>query len=264
MNGEGEVSNPNSAAEKPAATATDNGRANEGSRVEGERTQRSGLDGERTERARVEGEPAEVKERRGVGPWEGELPEGDHWDPVLLVEGDYRNVEDQFRYWTRDAIKAAIAKRSLGYEVAIENLGHDFNIGSIVRTANALGASKIHIVGRRRWNRRGAMVTDRYLNVVHHPDVESFLEDVQGRLRIVGVDNIPGSVALDEQELPRDVVLVFGEESAGLSPQMVEACEKVVHITQYGSTRSMNVGHAAAIAMWAWVAQWARDGSGAS
>ena len=201
-----------------------------------------------------EGSPAE---RRGVGPWEGPLPEGEQWDPLLLVEGDYRNVEDQFRYWTRDAIREEIARRSLGYEVAIENLGHDFNIGSIVRTANALGASKIHIVGRRRWNRRGAMVTDRYLNVVHHYDVESFLADVMPRLHVIGVDNIPGSLALDETELPRDAVLVFGEESAGLSEEMVGACEQIVHITQYGSTRSMNVGHAAAIAMWAWVAKWA-------
>ena len=208
----------------------------------------------------MNGETVEIPaERRGAGPWVGPPPLGEHWDPDLLDEGDYRNVEDEFRYWKHEAIKDEIARRSLGYEVAIENLGHDFNIGSIVRTANALGASKIHIVGRRRWNRRGAMVTDRYLNVVHHHDVASFLADVVPHLHVVGVDNIPGSTALDETQLPRNAVLVFGEESAGLSEEMAAACEKIVHITQYGSTRSMNVGHAAAIAMWAWVAKWARD-----
>lgn len=201
------------------------------------------------------------KPRRGVGPWEGPLPEGEQWDQELLVEGDYRNVEDQYRYWTREAIAQHIASQSLGYEVAIENLGHDFNIGSIVRTANALGASKIHIVGRRRWNRRGAMVTDRYLDVVHHPDVDSFLEDVLPRgLTIAGIDNLPGSIPLETNPLPQKAVLVFGEEGGGLSEPMLAACRNVFHITQYGSTRSMNVGHAAAITMWAWVTSWKNPG----
>lgn len=196
----------------------------------------------------------EEKPRRGVGPWEGPLPEGDHWDPQLLAEGDYRNVEDQYRYWKRESIAKDIQSASLGYEVAIENLGHDFNIGSIVRTANALGASRVHIVGRRRWNRRGAMVTDRYMDVVHHAEVEEFAKEVADRgLRVVGIDNLPGSTPLEEAELPPNAVLVFGEEGGGLSPEMLEACESVHHITQYGSTRSLNVGHAAAIAMWAWV-----------
>lgn len=198
----------------------------------------------------------EPKERRGVGPWQGEWPTGDRYDPELLAHGDYRNVEDQYRYWKREEIALDIAGRSLGYEVAIENLGHDFNIGSIVRTANALGASRVHIVGRRRWNRRGAMVTDRYLDVVHHPTVEGFVADVRERgLAIAGIDNLPGSVALETNPLPERVVLVFGEEAAGLSPEMNEACDGVFHITQHGSTRSMNVGHAAAIAMWSWVSR---------
>lgn len=199
------------------------------------------------------------KPRRGVGPWEGPLPEGGHFDPDLLAEGDYRNVEDQYRYWKREAIAADIATRSHTYEVAIENLGHDFNIGSIVRTANALGASRVHIVGRRRWNRRGAMVTDRYLDVVHHPEVQGFVEDVRSRgYSISGVDNLPGSVPLESNRLNEKTVLVFGEEAAGLSDEMREACDTILHITQYGSTRSVNVGHAAAIAMWSWVTAWGR------
>ena len=199
---------------------------------------------------------ASDKQRRGVGPWVGAHPIGDQWDMDLLVEGDYRNVEDEFRYWTRDAIRAEIARRSLGFEVAIENLGHDFNIGSIVRTANALGVSKVHIVGRRRWNRRGAMVTDRYLNVVHHPEVAGFLEDVRPRgLYIAGIDNIGESQPIESSRLPRQTVLVMGEEAAGLSDEMAQACDGIFHITQHGSTRSMNVGHAAAIAMFAWSMQ---------
>lgn len=192
----------------------------------------------------------------GVGPWEGPWPEGDHFDPELLARGDKRNVEDQYRYWTRDAIKEAIAAHSLGYEVAIENLGHDFNIGSIVRTANALGVSAVHIVGRRRWNRRGAMVTDRYLPVDHFPDAAGFAEDAHRRGRtLIGIDNVPGSLPLETATLPANAVLVFGEEGGGLSEEMMRECAAVYHITQYGSTRSMNVGHAAAVSMWAWVLQ---------
>lgn len=197
----------------------------------------------------------------GVGPWPGgeeNWPAGDQYEPELLRNGDTRNVEDRFRYWSNDAIKGYLD--SVGQpdwlEVAVENLGHDFNIGSIVRTANCLGVRRVHIVGRRRWNRRGAMVTDRYLEVVHHPTIEQFFDHVRPRgLHVIGIDNIEGSVPLEGRELPDKCVLVMGEESAGLSEEMASACEVISHITQYGSSRSMNVGHAAAIAMWAWVIQ---------
>lgn len=191
-------------------------------------------------------------ERRGVGPWEGPAPRGDHYDPELLANGDWRNVEDRYRYWTMEAIREDIARRSLPFEVAIENLGHDFNIGSIVRTANALGVRAVHIVGRRRWNRRGAMVTDRYLRVDHMADATELAAHCAGHgLALVGVDNVDGSLPLESTPLPSLCCLVFGEESAGLSDDMRAACEMIVHIAQRGSTRSMNVGHAAAIVMWA-------------
>lgn len=193
----------------------------------------------------------------GVGPWPGgrdAWPEDDRLDPELLEHGDRRNVEDRYRYWRMEAVREDLRGRSQGFEVAVENLGHDFNIGSIVRTANALGADRVHVVGRRRWNRRGAMVTDRYLEVDHLPDAGALVEDAHTRgLVVVGIDNVEGSQPLEEAELPEDVVLVFGEESGGLSPDMLAGCDRVLHITQHGSTRSMNVGHAAAIAMWAWV-----------
>lgn len=201
----------------------------------------------------------------GVGPWPGgeeNWPQGDQYDPVLLREGDTRNVEDRFRYWSNEAIKSFLDSvgRPDWLEVAVQNLGHDFNIGSIVRTANCLGVRRVHIVGRRRWNRRGAMVTDRYLEVVHHPEIDGFLDHVRSRgLRVIGIDNIEGSIPLEGQVLPDKCVLVMGEESTGLSEDMARDCESVLHITQYGSSRSMNVGHAAAIAMWAWVIQHGGD-----
>ncbi len=202
-------------------------------------------------------EPSAPGPSVGVGPWPGggaAWPRDDRLDPELLAGGDRRNVEDRYRYWTVEAIREDLARRSLGFEVAVENLGHDFNIGSIVRTANALGAARVHIVGRRRWNRRGAMVTDRYLPVDHLDDAAALAADCGDRgIHLIGIDNVEGSLPLEEATLPDAVCLVFGEESGGLSAQMLGRCERVLHITQYGSTRSMNVGHAAAIAMWAWV-----------
>jgi tRNA G18 (ribose-2'-O)-methylase SpoU len=197
----------------------------------------------------------------GVGPWEGPWPEGDHWDPELLRDGDRRNVVDRYRYWRHDAIVADLGTRRHDFHVAIENWGHDFNIGSVVRTANALGANAFHIVGRRRWNRRGAMVTDRYQAEHHHPTVEEFLDWATtagpdgSPLTVIGIDNLPGSVSLETATLPRHCVLVFGQEGPGLTAAMRAGCERILHIEQFGSTRSINAGAAAAIAMHAWVRQ---------
>jgi tRNA(Leu) C34 or U34 (ribose-2'-O)-methylase TrmL len=192
----------------------------------------------------------------GVGPWQGPWPEDPRYDPVLLATGDRRNVEDRYRYWTLEAVRRDLAARAHPLEVAIENWEHDFNIGSIVRTANAFGARRVHIVGRHRWNRRGAMVTDRYLDVVHHATVGEFRDRVEADgVPIVGIDNVPGSVPLEGAALPSPCVLVFGSEGPGLSAEMQAACGVVYEITQYGSTRSINAGAAAAIAMWAWTVQ---------
>ncbi len=190
----------------------------------------------------------------GVGPWPGELPTGDHWDPELLEQGDRRNVVDAYRYWRRDAVAADLARRAHPFHVAIENLGHDHNIGTVVRTANAFGAAGVHIVGRRRWNRRGAMVTDRYLQLHHHADVAGLAEFVaEHRLVVVAVDNTPGSVRLETADLPRDCVLLFGQEGPGLSDPARELASMSVSIAQFGSTRSINAGVAAGVAMHAWI-----------
>lgn len=165
-------------------------------------------------------------------------------------------MEDRYRYWRLEAIVADIDRRRRPLHVAIENLDHDFNIGSIVRTANAFAVAAVHIVGRRRWNKRGAMVTDRYQHVLHHPDAAAFASWANDAgITVIGIDNIAGSLPLEGAALPAAAALVFGSESRGLSAEMVQACERVHHISQFGSTRSMNVGHAAAIAMWAWSGQ---------
>ncbi|MBE1874428.1 TrmH family RNA methyltransferase [Myceligenerans pegani] len=248
----------------------------------------------------------------GVGPWpggpeawptvdDGAGPRPDpRYDPELLAEGDRRNVADRYRYWTVEAIVADMdARRPADRQlhVAIENWSHDLNIGSVVRTANAFNVAGVHVVGRRRWNRRGAMVTDRYLHVHHHPHAAELAAWAAGQevgesgparpgrgeravgedgsagpsgtertvgeepgddgraLPIIGIDNIPGSVPIEGHDLPPRCILLFGQESTGLTPEAQAVCDVVLHITQYGSTRSVNAGAAAAIAMHAWVAQ---------
>lgn len=192
----------------------------------------------------------------GVGPHPQPWPQGSHFDAELLASGDRRNVIDKYRYWSLDAIRADLATSRARLHIAIQNWEHDFNIGSIVRTANAFNVAAVHILGRRRWNRRGAMVTDRYLDVVHHEEVAQFLDYLTARgVTPVGVDNLPGSVPLEASTLPAECCLVFGSEGPGLTDEVVAGCERLVAITQYGSTRSINAGAAAAIAMYHWSLQ---------
>jgi len=194
--------------------------------------------------------------RVGVGPWPGRWPDDDRLDPELLAEGDRRNVVDAYRYWRHDAVVADLDTRRHEFSVAIENWHHDLNIGSVVRTANAFLAGSVHVVGRRRWNRRGAMVTDRYQHLHHHPDVPALSEWAVGVGRtLVGVDNQPGCQPLETAQLPRACVLVFGQEGPGLSEPARAACDLTLSIAQFGSTRSLNAAAAAAIAMHTWVRQ---------
>ena len=199
---------------------------------------------------------------QGVGPWlstrDGPVPDDAHYDPDLLEHGDGRNVVDAYRYWRREAIIADIDRRRHPLHIAIENFGNDANIGAVVRTANAFAVDTVHIVGRRRWNRRGAMVTDRYQRLLHHDSTEDLLEFASGAgLTVVAVDNIPGAVRLEETALPRECLLIFGQEGPGISAAAASGAALTVSVAQFGSTRSINAGAAAAIAMHAWIRQWA-------
>ena len=192
----------------------------------------------------------------GVGPWPGEWPDDDRLDPELLELGDRRNVVDRYRYWTVEAIVADLDARRHPLHVAIENWQHDMNIGSIIRTANAFNVAAVHVVGKRRWNRRGAMVTDRYQHVEHHPDVADLAAWAESTgLPLLGIDNLPEARPIETSALPEAAVMVFGQEGPGLTAAALDACSAHYSIAQYGSTRSINAGAAAAIAMHAWIRQ---------
>ena len=196
------------------------------------------------------------KHKVGVGPHPKPWPSDEKFDVDLLKLGDKRNVIDKYRYWTNEAIKNDLNKTRTSLHVAIENWQHDFNIGTIVRNSNAFNVETVHIIGKRKYNRRGAMVTDRYLNIAHHSTIEEFAKLINEENRnIIAVDIITGALPLSKTKFPARTVLVFGGEGPGLSEQMQKIAEKIVMIEQFGSTRLVNVGVASGIAMYIWMQQ---------
>jgi tRNA G18 (ribose-2'-O)-methylase SpoU len=192
----------------------------------------------------------------GVGPHPLPWPDDPRYDAELLAQGDARNVVDRYRYWTMEAIVADLDTRRHGFDVAIENWQHDLNIGSIVRTANAFLAGTVHIVGRRRWNKRGAMVTDRYQHVRYHEDIATFVAAMRAEGRpVVAIDNTAGAERIERAAIPERCVFLFGQEGPGLTDEAVAAADAHLEITQFGSTRSINAAAAASIVMHAWVVQ---------
>lgn len=188
----------------------------------------------------------------GVPPHSRPWPEGEQYDSELLAQGDSRNVIDKYRYWKVEAIKRDLDASRHDVHIAIENWQHDFNIGTIVRNANAFNVAAVHIIGKKHWNRRGAMVTDAYMHIYHHKTIDDFLAAI-GQREVIAIDNQPGAVPLSEVTLPKYAVLVFGGEGPGLSPEMVEKSKMMVKIEQYGSTRSVNVGVASGVVLYEWM-----------
>lgn len=174
----------------------------------------------------------------------------------LTAQNDTRNVIDKYKGLSVVEIKDDLDRSRHDFHVAIENFQHDFNIGTIARNANAFNAAGIHIIGRRHWNRRGAMKTEAYMNIFHHETGMEFIDWAkQNNLKLIAIDNQKGSKKLNEIELEKGSILVFGNESDGLSKEMVEACKEMVAIEQFGSTRSVNVGVASGILMYEFVRQ---------
>ncbi|NCU37489.1 TrmH family RNA methyltransferase [Candidatus Saccharibacteria bacterium] len=171
-----------------------------------------------------------------------------------MNSGDSRNVVDAYKGVPHEAIVAHLDTHPTGLEIAIENLERDFNMGTIVRSANAFGVRTIHVIGRKQWNKRGAMMTDKYLHVLYYATIDEFMRAMQDK-SLVAIDNVPGAVMLHDTTLPHNAVLLFGAEGPGISTELLARAAMTVAIEQFGSTRSLNVGIAAGIAMYAWLQQ---------
>ena len=183
-------------------------------------------------------------------------------DSKSIPADDTRNLLDHLKGRSHEDIITELDGNGVSLEIACENTLRDFNMGSIVRTANAFGVRRVHIIGRRQWNKRGAMATNKYLHVYHHPTIDDFVTDMKSKnIHIFAIENNRTSASLTDIKFPSNCCLIFGQEGPGISDELIAVAEKVVHIDQYGSTRSMNVGHAAAIAMFEWSRQQG-EGSG--
>lgn len=166
-------------------------------------------------------------------------------DYIVGHTGDRRNVIDHYKSWTDSAIRQDLQDRSIPLEVVAENFAYDFNIATVVRNANAFNARSVHIVGRKRWDKRGAVGTYNYTPVHHHEDPEVFYAGLRSRgFLIVAIDNVPGSHELQgfDWGSPRPLALIFGQESIGVSNISLAHADAVLRIEQYGSVRSLNVG----------------------
>lgn len=168
---------------------------------------------------------------------------------------DTRNLVDEYKGLTNEQVFDALAKKRNSLEVAIENVEHDFNIGTIVRNANSFNVAKVHIIGRKKYNRRGAMCTDKYLEIVHWDDVKKFIQSQKGRELVAIENNTPRARAMNDKKFVQNTTLVFGSEGNGISSELLEAADDVRYIESFGSTRSVNVGVASGIAMYEWVRQ---------
>lgn len=163
---------------------------------------------------------------------------------------DTRNLIDEYKGLENEQVFAELEKKRNPLEIAIENVEHDFNIGSIVRTANSFNVNKVHIIGKKKYNRRGAMCTDKYLKIVHHPSIEDFLETQEGRELVAIENNTERAKPLNNKEFKKETTLIFGSENNGITSELLEKADDVRFIESFGSTRSVNVGVAAGIAMY--------------
>ena len=134
-------------------------------------------------------------------------------------------------------------------------------VGNPARLHDWFPITSCEVVGNKRWNRRGAMVTDRYQHITQHPTVDGLIEYAKtagegGKpLPIIAIDNVPGCKKLEEYQLPKECIFLFGQEGPGLSQAALDASDLVLEITQFGSTRSINASAATAITMHTWVMQ---------
>lgn len=167
---------------------------------------------------------------------------------------DTRNVIDAYKNQPMSTIIDDLDMHGSALEIAVDNVQHDFNMGTIIRSANAFGVRHVHVIGSKQWNKRGAMMTDKYLHVHYYRTIEEFIEAIPDKM-LIAVDNVPGACSLERSLLPENALLLFGAEGPGIRPELLRRAEKIVEITQYGSTRSVNVGVAAGIAMYEWSRQ---------
>jgi tRNA G18 (ribose-2'-O)-methylase SpoU len=168
---------------------------------------------------------------------------------------DHRNVCDHYKYWNHDAIIADQDKNRSDMIVVAENFGNDFNISTVIRSSNAFLCNQVVILGRRKWDRRGACGMHNYEHVKFSLSIEEVAKSSPNHT-VVAFDNVPGAKSIYEYDWNKKSILILGQESIGISPESMKAAHDVVYIPQWGAVRSLNVGSAATVAMAFYRKQW--------
>ena len=179
---------------------------------------------------------------------------------------DTRNLIDHYKYWNDDAIRADLDDKRFNYSVVCCNIGNDFNIATVIRNANAFLAKEVVIYGNKKYDRRGTVGTHHYSNFRHVKTIEdlhSYVSNLRsgdriqsdkngsGMVRLVGIDNVAESSDVNEYNFDPNIhyVMIFGQEQIGIPQNVLDMCDDILYIPQYGSVRSINVGTASGIIM---------------
>lgn len=159
-----------------------------------------------------------------------------------------RNVTDFYKEWDEEAIRSDLAQKAAPAVAICMNLTHDFNKGSVLRALNAFNLQELWLVGRGHWDRRGAVGTQNYSVLKKSATVEPVIADLRAQgYTILAVDNYDGAENVYDVSMPEKTAFVFGEEKRGLSQDVLELCDGLIYIEQYGSVRSLNIAQAAAV-----------------
>lgn len=169
-----------------------------------------------------------------------------------------RNVIDQFKQLPDEEIRNRLKQTAFPYAVCIENWLQDFNIGTCIRNANAFNAKEIFYLGEKRFDRRSSVGVQAYTELKFLRTVDEFME-LKKRYTIIGVDNISGSVPIDDFQYPENPLFVFGGEGPGLTPGMQQLCDHMIMLEQFGSVRSLNAGTASGIVMHDFVSKFRKN-----
>ena len=161
---------------------------------------------------------------------------------------DKRNIIDFYRDWKLEDIKIDLDRKCFPYSVLMEQWQGDFNIGGLVRNANAFAAKEVFYIGKKKWDRRGAVGTHHY-TAVKYLDSYDCISSLKKEYILIGIDNVEGSVPMESFNWPDNSLMIFGEESFGITKDVLAMCDKIVGITQFGSVRSLNAAVASGITM---------------
>jgi tRNA G18 (ribose-2'-O)-methylase SpoU len=173
------------------------------------------------------------------------------------MELDTRNVQDRFKHWTTDLIKETVKKESLPFSVLMQQLESDFNIGSVFRSANGFGASEVYYYGKKRYDRRGQVGVNNYFDIKFLKTLDD-VSSLKEKYKFVALELTENAVDLRSFVWPNNSLMIIGEESLGVSKELLDMSDYVVKIPLMGSVRSYNAACASSIAMYDFVSKYKR------